>query len=170
MAILDKRLYFGTDLDASNAADASPVLLGDVIDLGATATYPFGGQTMYFVVTCTEQIITGGSAGTISFSLYSGPEAAISTTPSLHVKSHDILTDDATAIGVAQASVTFPCALGNAVGGILVCAPLPAAVYQRYLGVFRQVLATTTTAGKVDAFLTADPTYWRAYADNSAIA
>ena len=166
MAILDTKLYFGSGLDASNAADASPVLIGDVTDLGSTSTYPFGGETMYFVVTCSLQIITGGTAGTISFSLYSGPEAAISTTPSLHVKSHDILTDDAAALTTARTNLTFPCALGNVTGGILVCAPLPAGpVYQRYLGAFRQVLTTTTTAGTVNAFLTKDPTYWRAYTD-----
>lgn len=180
MAILDTNLYFGTDLDCSNAADASPVLLGNVIDLGAVVTFPFGGETMYFVVTCTEQIITGGTAGTISFSLYSGPEAAITTTPSLHIKSHDILTDDATALATAiadPAAPTFPTSLGNVAGatgnragGILVCAPLPAGpVYQRYLGAFRQVLTTTTTAGKVDMFLTANPIYWRAFADSSAL-
>lgn len=169
MAILDRNLYFGTDLDCSNAADASPVLLGDVIDTGVTNSYPFGGETMYFVVTCTEQIITGGTAGKISFALYSGPEVGISTTPSLHIRSHEILTDDATAILAAQTNVTYPTARGNKVGGILVVAPLPASIYQRYIGAFRQVETTTTTAGKVDMFLTKDPTFWRAYADNASI-
>ena len=162
--ILDKNLYFGTDLDASQGA-GGPTLFGDVIDLGTAAairTGLLGGETMYFVVTCTLQIIHAGSPGTISFQLQSGPEAAITTAPTRHCSSMDILTDSAANLATARAAGT-PSAQGNYTGGILCCIPIPPGNFQRYLGAFWTVATTTTTAGTVDAFLTKDPTYWRAF-------
>lgn len=165
--ILDKNFYFGTNLDASQSA-GGPTLFGDVYDLGAATPGLFGGETMYFVVTCTAQITTAGTAGSISFQLQSGPEAAITTTPTRHCSSMEILTEDATDLGTARAAGT-PSAQGNYVGGILCCIPIPPSNFQRYIGAFWTVTGQTTTAGTVDAFLTKDPTYWRAFADNASI-
>ena len=43
---------------------------------------------------------------------------------------------------------------------------LPAASYERYVGI-QQITGTAAfTAGAIDAFLTMDPIAWKAYADN----
>lgn len=161
--ILDSKLFFGKDLDASQAAGTA--LLGDVIDLTALGYRPGMGEPLYIAVLCSQQIITGGAAGTIQFSLRSGSDAAISSDVTVHATSIAHLTDDATALAVAVAAGDVE-AFENRVGGTLLLCSLPAGAYQRYLGIFYTVATTTTTAGLVSAFVTADVTQWRAFTDS----
>lgn len=154
--IQDNLLFFGKDLDASQAAGTA--LLGSYVDLkgasGLTRS-PGSGQPLYIAVICSEQIITGGSAGTIQFSIRSGSDTAITSDVTIHATSIAHLTDDATAIGVAQAAGDIE-ALENKIGGKLLVCSLPAGSYQRYLGLFYTVATTTTTAGKVTGTILLD--------------
>lgn len=159
--------------DTTVAAGAGTSVIGDVIPLvklntGATdgSNNPGDGRPIYFVLQITEQIITGGSAGTIQFFLVSdhlstlGGGVLASTTE--HARSISILTDDATAVNAD----TTPGGLINRVGKVVMCLPLPQVLpYEKYLGVLCTVGTTTTTAGKINAFLTDDPSRWRPYAD-----
>jgi len=153
--ILDERNEFADA--ASVAAVASTALIGDVIDLSVARDIG-NGEAPYLVITTDTEIITGGSAGTISFSLASDAQAAIATdgSASVHFSTTDFVTDDAAANSDQL----------NA-GGVIACVKLPVegVVYERYLGILCTIATTTVTAGKINAFLTCDPAKWKAYAD-----
>jgi len=160
--LLDERLEFADAL--SVAAAAGTVLLGDVVDLKApsispNATVDISGSGLFLVIQTDTEIITGGTAGTIQFKLVSDAQAAIATDGSAteHIVTSALVTDDSAANDSRL----------NAGGNIFV-GPLPPGNYERYLGVLVVTGTTTTTAGKVNAFLTADPAMYRAYADNVA--
>lgn len=148
MAIMDERNEFADAV--SVAAAAGTALIGDVIDLGATARDIGQGQQLYFVITVDTEIITGGAAGTIKFQLASDAAAAIATDGSatVHIDTGTFVTDDA----AANADEL------NA-GGLVCAIPLPleGQVYERYLGVLAVIATTTVTAGAINAFLTLDP-------------
>lgn len=146
--ILDERLEFA---DATSvAAAAGTALIGDVIDLGATARDMGQGEPLYLVITVDTEIITGGAAGTIVFALASDAQAAIATDGSatVHWQSRAFVTDDSAANDTAM----------NA-GEVVAVVALPAQgpVYERYLGILATIATTTVTAGKINAFLTLDP-------------
>lgn len=152
--ILDEKLEFA---DATSvAASAGTALIGDVIDLGSTSNYPGTGEPLYLVIQTDTEIITAGSAGTIQFFLASDAQAAIATDGSatVHLSSASLVTDDAAANSAAL----------NA-GGTILMAALPLGTYERYLGVLCTTGTTTTTAGKINAFLTKDVARWIATAD-----
>ena len=150
MAILDERLEFADNVDVS--ASAGTALIGDVIDLGAAGEDLGNGQPLYLVLrTGSTEIITGGSAGTLQFTLASDAAAAIATdgTATEHVLTEAFVTDDAAANDVEL----------NA-GGLIYCAPIPVGTggnYERYLGILATTATTTTTAGTINAYLTLDP-------------
>jgi len=53
-------------------------------------------------------------------------------------------------------------------GGVIFVGALPTGAsraYERYLGILATIATTTVTQGAINAFLTKDPSYWRAYAD-----
>lgn len=153
---LDERNEFADA--ASVAAAAGTALIGDVIDLGAAHRDIGNGKTVYLVITVDTEIITAGAAGTLQFILASDAQAAIATDGSatVHYASKAFVTDDAAA-NDPQMNV----------GGVPVCVaiPLEGPVYERYLGILAVTATTTTTAGKINAFLTLDPTGWQSYAD-----
>lgn len=155
---MDERTEFADA--ASVAAAAGTALIGDVIDLGAAHRDVGSGQPLYLVITVDTEIITGGAAGTIKFQLASDAQAAIATdgSASVHWDSGTYVSDDAAAND----------AILNA-GSVLACIPLPleGRVYERYLGILCTVATTTVTAGKINAFLTLDPTKWVAYAEGA---
>lgn len=156
--ILDDFLEFADAL--SVAAAAGTTLLGDVIDLSAIQRDIGLGNTTQFVITTDTEVITGGSAGTIRFQLVSDAQAAIATDGSatVHWDSGTIVT------GAANANDNRL----NA-GGIIAQIALPAegAKYERYLGVLVTIGTTTTTAGKVNAFLTLDQVSRKVYDANT---
>lgn len=146
--ILDERLEFA---DATSvAAAAGTALIGDVIDLGAVARDIGMGDHLWFVITVDTEIITAGAAGTVKFQLVSDAQAAIATDGSatVHFDTGTFVTDDAAANATQL----------NA-GEILFAGRLPMQgnVYERYIGVLCVTGTTTTTAGKINAFLTLDP-------------
>lgn len=152
--ILDEKLEFADAV--SVAASAGTALIGDVIDLGSTSNYPSNGEPLYLVIQTDTEIITAGAAGTIQFFLASDAQAAIATDGSatVHLSSASLVTDDAAANSAAL----------NA-GGTILMAALPMGTYERYLGVLCTTGTTTTTAGKINAFLTKDVARWMATAD-----
>ena len=153
--ILDKLAEF---CDATSvAAGASTALVGNVMDLGSATRDLGNGQPVYLVINVDTEIITGGSAGTILFQLASDAQAAIATDASatVHLTTATLVTDDAAANSD----------LLNAGATILVAALPQGTTYERYLGILCTIGTTTVTAGKINAFLTADPTGWKAYAD-----
>ncbi len=147
--ILDERLEFADAV--SVAAAAGTALIGDVVDLGSVARdIGMGGPPMWLVITCDTEIITGGAAGTVKFQLVSDAQAAIAVdgTATVHYDSGTFVTDDSAANDTAM----------NA-GEVIVAVPLPVQgkVYERYIGILCITATTTTTAGKINAFLTLDP-------------
>jgi hypothetical protein len=160
--ILDERNEFADAV--SVAAAAGTALIGDVIDLKPSTTNPnttvaLEGSDLYLVIQTDTEIITGGAAGTLQFKLSSDAQAAIATDGSAtdHIVTASFVTDDAAANSAAL----------NA-GGLIYCGKLPSGSYERYLGILAVTGTTTTTAGKINAFLTSDPALYRAYADNVA--
>lgn len=152
--ILDERNEFADAV--SVAGSAGTALIGDVIDLGGTSQDIGNGQPLYLVIQTDTEIVTGGSAGTIQFTLASDASASIATDGSAtaHVVSASFVTDDAAANSAAL----------NA-GGVIAAVALPMGTYERYLGVLATIGTTTVTAGKINAFLTTDVSKWVATPD-----
>lgn len=162
--LMDERNEFA---DATSvAAAAGTALIGDVIDLDPCAVAPnttvdMEGSDMYVVIQTATEIITGGSAGTIQFFVVSDALATLGAGVvadcTTHLTSALLVTDDAAA-NSAQLNA----------GGYILVAKLPSGSYERYLGILCTIATTTVTAGAINAFLTANPALWRAYADNVA--
>jgi len=152
--ILDERNEFADAV--SVAGSAGTALIGDVIDLGGTSQDIGNGQPLYLVIQTDTEIITGGSAGTIQFTLASDASASIATDGSAtaHFVSASLVTDDAAANSAAL----------NA-GGVIAAVALPNGTYERYLGVLATIGTTTVTAGKINAFLTTNVAKWVATPD-----
>lgn len=153
--ILDERTEFADAV--SVAAAAGTALIGDVIDLEVARDIG-NGRPVYLCITTDTEIITAGAAGTVKFQLVSDAQAAIAVdgTATVHIDTGTFVTDDAAA-NSAQLNV----------GGVIFMGPLPleGPVYERYLGILAVTATTTTTAGKINAFLTLDPGKWKAYPD-----
>ena len=151
--ILDERTEFA---DATSVAGtAGTALIGDVIDLEVARDIG-QGQPVYLVMTCATSIITGGVAGTISFAAASDAQAAIATDGSatVHFQTKAFVTDGDDA-NELDAGATIA----------VVALPMEGAAYERYLGILATIATTTVTAGAINAFLTMDPTGWKAYPD-----
>lgn len=152
--ILDARNEFA-DAVALNTGAAGTYLLGNQIDLGVTpAPGPVGAvDDMYLVIT-VDTGITAGSAGTVQFQLASDDSASIATngTATVHAMTAAFATGTGTGTGALKAGTT------------LAVIEMPKAFnYERYLGVLQVTGTAAITAGKINAFLTADPTVWAAY-------
>jgi hypothetical protein len=152
--ILDELLEFCDETSVA-AASGAAALIGDVVDLGAVSLDIGNGEPIYLVIkTGSTEIITGSAAGTVTFTLASDAQAAITTGYTQHLVSATLVTDDAAANSDAL----------NAGGTILVAA-LPYGTYERYLGIMITIGTTTITAGTINAFLTKDADKWLALPD-----
>lgn len=149
--IMDERTEMADAV--SVAAAAGTALIGDQIPLSFARDLG-NGQPVYLVITCAESIITGGVAGTISFALASDATAAIATDGSatVHFQTKAFVTDD-DALNELDAGDVIAC----------VALPLEGVAYEGFLGILATVATTTVTAGAINAFLTLDPTGWKAY-------
>lgn len=161
--LLDSRLEFADALTV--AAGATTIVVvpnSNIIDLGAVLGGTAGataqnpdvalGEELYFVITTDTEVITGGSAGTLAFALYSNATADLASTPTLHFQTDAIVTDDSAANDDRL----------NA-GGVIAALRLPLGKYQRYLVLGYIIGTTTITAGKINAFLTKDISKWVSY-------
>lgn len=146
--IMDERSEFADAV--SVAAAAGTALIGDVIPLGSVHRDLGAGQPLFLVISVDTEIITAGAAGTIKFQLVSDAQAAIATdgTATVHFDTGTFVTDDAAANDTQM----------NAGQYIAVAAlPMEGKVYEAFLGILCITATTTTTAGKINAFLTLDP-------------
>lgn len=140
--ILDSLNEF-CDAVALNTGAAGTYLIGSQIDLKTTKDYPGNADGLYFVAKVQTTCTSGGSA-TLQLKLASDASASIATDGSA---TEHILTP---AIPVA-----------SLVAGYQICAiEIPRGQYERYLGVLQVTGTAAFTAGKVDCFLTNDPTVW----------
>lgn len=153
--IMDSRNEFADAV--SVAAAVGTALIGNVIDLGATHRDIGNGKTVYLILTVDTEIITAGSAGTVKFQLASDSTADLATSPTIHYDSGTFATGAAASNALLLAGKTLAC----------IALPLEGKVYERYLGILAVTATTTTTAGKINAFLTLDPTGWAAYAQGA---
>lgn len=145
--ILDERNEFA-DATALDTGGTGRVLVGDVIDLGATSSDIGNGQPLYAVIQVDTAVTSGGSA-TVSFEIASDAQAAIAVDGSATVH-----------------AVTAAIPKASLVAGYLVAAvALPIGSYERYLGIIQNVGTAALTAGKINAFLTTDVAKWVATPD-----
>jgi hypothetical protein len=143
-------------------ADATSVIaavgtsvLGDVIDLGQTASDIGNGEDMYLVMQVDTSIIAAAGAGTILFTLVSDSLSTLGGGVVASCTSH-----------YAKSIVTGAAAAGQAVAGsVFTTITLPLESYERYLGILVTVAGNPVTAGAVSAFLTRDVARWSALAD-----
>lgn len=143
--ILDKRNEFAAAV--SVAAAAGTALIGDVIDLGTDGVNDV--EDMYAVITVDTEIFTAGSAGTVQFFLVSDSLATLGGGAVASCTLHSMTGALVTGGTGTQA--------GLAAGKTLMQVELPKGQYERYLGVLCTTGTTTTTSGKIDAFLTPTP-------------
>lgn len=144
--ILDERNEFA-DATALGTGGTGLQLVGDVIDLGAADA--IGSECCPYLVIQVDTAVTSAGAATVNFKLASDAQAAIAT--------------DGTATEHFASGALAKTAL---VAGYQVCAvQLPRGTYERYLGILADVGTAAVTAGKVNAFLTLDPKYIKAFAD-----
>jgi len=153
--ILDEKLELCDATSVALTAGATVQNVGDIIDLDAARDIG-NGEPLYFVVTVDTEIITGGNAGTITFQLVSDSTDTIATngTQTVHYRSHAFVTDGTDANAAELKAGKVP---------VCVALPVQGIPYERYLAVQVFVLTTDTTAGKINAFITKDPTGWKAY-------
>lgn len=145
--IMDERLEFA-DATALDTSGTNVDLIGDVIDLGSTASDIGNGQPLYCVIQTSAAVTSGGSA-TVVFSLASDAAAAIAVdgTATTHFST--------AAIAVASLTANTQVAMFA----------LPVDNYERFLGILTTTGTAALTAGSIDAFLTHDPHGWTALPD-----
>lgn len=137
------------DATALNTGAAGTYLIGNQPNL-TTVTRDIGnGQPLYLIITVDTGITTAGSAGTLAFSLASDDSASVSTTTSTVHFTTPALVTGSTAIAA----------------GTVYCYPLPNGTYEQYLGLLQITGTTAVNAGKINAFITTDPTKWIATPD-----
>jgi hypothetical protein len=149
--ILDARNEFA---DATSvAASAGTALIGNVIDLGTDGVNDV--EDMYAVISVDTEIITGGTAGTVQFFLVSDSLATLGGGAVASCTLHASTQSQATGAAASNAAL--------AAGKTLLQVELPKGQYERYLGVLCTTGTTTTTAGKINAYLTPAPATWKSF-------
>lgn len=145
--ILDERNEFA-DATALSTSGTGRALVGDVIDLGAADAMGSEAGDLFLVIQ-VDTAVTSAGAATVSFELASDAQAAIATdgTASVHYASAAISKDTLVA------------------GYQVVAVRLPVGTYERYLGILQNVGTAALTAGKINAFLTHDAKFIKAFAD-----
>lgn len=141
--ILDEKLEF---CDATSiAAAAGTAQVGDVIDLRNAGRDLL--DTLYLVVQVTAAFV--GSGASVNLQLTTSSAENLGTSP--------VVLWESGVLGVASWSLgkTFIVPLQ---GGNI-------ELLERYLGLRAVTSGATTTTAAINAFLTADPQNWRAYAD-----
>lgn len=140
--LLDERTEFADAL-AVNTGGAADYVIGDQIDLGV-AGRDLGLNDIWFVAQVDTALLS--ATGSFQISLAMDDNGSLSSP-----------TKILTSVAKAQAGLTA--------GTTLIVAKLPSMAYERYLGIVQTTITAAFTAGKINAFLTDDPTVWRAYAD-----
>lgn len=143
--IVDKAAEF-CDATVANTGGVASYLVGSVMDLGANSRDIGAGEPLYLVINVDTSIAS--ATGSIKLSLCSDAQAAIAVDGSQ--------TTHLTVGPFLAAAMTA--------GKTLAAVALPQGVqYERYLGIVQETITAAMTAGKINAFLTTDPTAWTAY-------
>jgi hypothetical protein len=145
--IIDDRLEF-CDAVSLNTGGANSYLLGDQVDLGATVRNVGVGEELYLVLQVDTSAGSGGSA-TGQFHLVSDAQAAIAT-------------DGSATYHFSTGAIPFATLVAGYVIAI-VALPQGGPAYERYLGILQTTGTAAFNAGRINAFLTKDPSNWRAY-------
>lgn len=150
--IVDTLAEFG-DNKALSTAGTSQVLIGNVIDLlpnaanvGLNITTDLGLSELWLVIQVTTTATSAGSA-VVTLALCSDAQAAIAVDGSQTTH----YTGPAIAVATLVAGYRY------------CCVKLPSGTYERYLGICQTSATAALTAGKVDMFLTSDPSILRSY-------
>lgn len=149
--ILDKLLEFGDAIAIALNIGNAITPNSDVIDLGAAPTLQDigNGEPLYLVLQVDTAFV--GATATIQFQLASDSTSNLATSKTVHL--------DTGAIPVATWAAGYTKVLA-----------LPVEVtYERYLGIWMTVATANVTAGKLNAFLTTQPSKWTAMPDSPAI-
>jgi hypothetical protein len=146
--IIDSRNEFcdATALDTSGTGTAA---IGDVIDLGSPRNMG-QGRALYLTVVVETTVDSAGDGASVEFVAATDDSSSIATNGSAseHASTGVIAEADL----VAGARFVIPLGTGDV-------------AYERYMGLLQKTTGEAVTAGKVDAFLTLDPTGWKAYPD-----
>ena len=148
--IIDSRAEF-CDAIALNTGGAGTYLVGSQIDTGAADNMGVDIEGAYLVITVDTAFTSSNSTATAQFVLASDDSASINTSTG----SRHLVTK---AFTVAEA----------AAGAVLYVGKLPYSgveAYERYLGILQITGTEAFTAGKINAFITANPAAWAAKAD-----
>lgn len=140
--------YFLEFCDAEDvSAAAGSEVIAKAVDLGAAGVDPNCGRNMFLVISVNTTFTSGGAA-TVQFKLVSD--------------STDPASSDGSETAHWQSDVFGYASL---VAGRMIIVPLPQGFpeYERYLQLIVTTATATTTAGKIDAYLTFDPPNWKAY-------
>lgn len=140
--ILDERNEFADAV--SVAAAAGTALIGDVIDLGTDGVNSV--DDLYAVINVDTEIATAAAAGTVQFFLVSDALVTLGGGAVASCTLHSMTGAIATGATTVQPLL--------AAGKTLMQVALPRGQYERYLGVLCTTGTTTTTTGKINAFLT----------------
>lgn len=141
--IIDAYNQFADDFTAVGSGSATTIL-GDVMDLKDVRDIG-NGQPVYLIIVITDGI-EPDSTGNITLSFVSADTATISSSPTTHWTT-----------GALAAAANFPT-------GKTFVVPLPAEgpEWKQFIGVLI-TRSATMAAGAVTAFLSLDPTGWKAY-------
>lgn len=136
-------------------------LIGDVIDNTVAGLDSYNSE-IFLVIEVTTEIITGGSAGVLTFQLASSAAAAM-TSPTVHFQTPPFVTGATGATtGIEVGDYLFICALPHS--GVIGSGHLAKTAYLRYLGILAVITTTALTAGNINAFLTLTPPDWKSKA------
>lgn len=151
--ILDSLLEFA-DAVALSTAGTGRALVGDVVDLGAppsgTVFRDIGNGKQLYLVISVDTAVTSAGAATVSFELSSDAQAAIAVDASETIHFATVAIPKATLVAGYQ---------------LVIPIPWESPLYERYLGIVQNVGVAALTAGKINAFITANPASWKAYTD-----
>lgn len=142
--IMDSRAEF-LDATALSTSATGLALIGNVMDISAVRD--LGNGRPVFLVISVDTAVTSGGAATVEYQLVSDAQAAIAV--------------DGSATVHAKSAAFAKTAL---VAGHQVVIPLPYELpaYEQFIGILQNVGVAALTAGKVNAFLTLDPSRWKA--------
>ena len=151
--ILDSRNEFA-DAVTLNTGASGTYLIGSLIDLGALNLAGVNGalgqgDRLYLAINVDTGINAGG-AGTLQFQLASDDTAAIATNGTATVLANSPVLTTSTTSGNAGGAL--------AAGKFLWVVELPVfPESERFLGILQVTGTSAISAGKINAFLTADP-------------
>lgn len=147
MSHLDARAEFSDAQAVTATAISTNVMDRKGLGLAPNATDNIGAPATMYLVVSAGQAATASGAATVTVTLESADNAALSSNPVVHFSSGAI-----------------PLA-GMTAGARMVAIPLPAGDYKEFLGVRYTVATGPLTGGTFNAYLTLDPSIWRAYED-----